>query len=229
MSSADHEVVTVSRSIVAAYYHCFSFILIRMTCHSWEEHLRSNCCKLFCDGFYTRQAISTICSWKYTWNRPKQFPVFRIMYYAVKDSLSSQKYKKILNTIFHLFIPKIWKLILRANSIHFLCWLVLRSLELYQAHLVDNFLHSCYLSAFEIVRIIYIPITPGGQKSKDLPPALLRWRTSYTRAWQRNGTNCSQGLAQVGKGFLKLKNNKNRLRYLTSFEQMSIPGVSSVQ
>ena len=137
--------------------------------------------------------------------------------------------KKILNTIFHLFIPKIWKLILRANSIHFLCWLVLRSLELYQAHLVDNFLHSCYLSAFEIVRIIYIPITPGGQKSKDLPPALLRWRTSYTRAWQRNGTNCSQGLAQVGKGFLKLKNNKNRLRYLTSFEQMSIPGVSSVQ
>ena len=43
-----------------------------------------------------------------------------------------------------------------------------------QAHLVDTFLQSCYLSAFENVGIIYmIPITPGSLESKDLPPICM--------------------------------------------------------
>ena len=48
-------------------------------------------------------------------------------------------------------------------------------------------------------------------------------------AWQKNGTNCSQRLAQVGKSFLKLKNNKNRLRHPPFFTLMLIPSVSSVR
>ena len=76
----------------------------------------------------------------------------------------------ILNTEYHPFSPKIGKLILSTKTIHFLCWLVLRNLESYQAHLIDNFLQSRNLSAFENLWIIYIPITLGSQKSKDLPP-----------------------------------------------------------
>ena len=75
--------------------------------------------------------------------------------------------------MFRPFTAQILMSILRTNTVHFLCWLVLRNLELYQVHIVDNFLHSCYLFTFENVRIIYIPITPGSQKSKDLPPIYM--------------------------------------------------------
>ena len=58
--------------------------------------------------------------------------------------------KKILSTEYHPFSTKIVKLILWTKTIHFLCWLVLRNLESYQAHLIDNFLQSRYLSALKV-------------------------------------------------------------------------------
>ena len=45
-------------------------------------------------GFIPDKQFKLFAVWNKTWNKPKQFPIFRIMYYAVKDSLSSQKYQK---------------------------------------------------------------------------------------------------------------------------------------
>ena len=68
---------------------------------------------------------------------------------------------------FNPFIPKIRKLILLTDDHTFFCWLVLRISKQY--HLVDNFLIShclCAWQCIKIVRRIYIPFTPGSQRVK---------------------------------------------------------------